>query len=221
MPNPVPAPSHARHRTPATTLAELSVVACLDCDAVYRAPRLAPGERASCARCGALLAERKRHGLEYPLALALTSTVLFVLANVYPLLRLNIAGRAQSGEILSSVHQLYEQGYWEVAALVFVVTIAAPLFRILSVLYVLGPLRMSRRVPGAVFVFRLVEITHPWAMAEVFMLGILVAIVKLADLATIQAGPALFAFAAMIVTMAATDASLDDQAVWEKLEHHS
>jgi paraquat-inducible protein A len=199
----------------------LSVVACLDCDAVYRAPRLAPGERATCTRCGALLAERKRHGLEYPFALALTSLVLFVLANAYPLLRLNIAGRAQSGEILSSVHQLYEQGYWEVAALVFVVTVAAPLFRILSVLYVLGPLRLNRQLPGIVFVFRMVEVTHPWAMAEVFMLGILVAIVKLADLATIQPGPALYAFAAMIVTMAATDASLDEQAVWEKLENRS
>lgn len=151
----------------------------------------------------------------------MTSVILFVLANVYPLLRLNIAGRTQSGEIVSGVQELYEQGYWEVAGLVFVVTIVAPLFRILSVLYVLGPLRLHRRVPGAIPVFRLVEVMHPWAMTEVFLLGILVAIVKLADLATIQAGPALYSFAALIVTMAATDAALDDQAIWEALEERS
>lgn len=195
-----------------------SLVACIDCDLLYRKPRLLPGERACCRRCGALLYERKRHGLDYSLALAATSLILFVLANVYPLLRLNIAGRVQTGLIITGVQELYAQGFWEISGLVLAVTIVAPLFRILSVFYVLAPLQLNRRAPGAAFVFRMVEVLHPWAMTEVFMLGILVAVVKLGDLATITPGIALYSFAALIVLMAATDASLDDHAIWERLE---
>jgi paraquat-inducible protein A len=193
-------------------------VACIDCDMLYRKPLLKPGERVRCERCGAVVCERKRHGLDHSLALAMTSLILFVLANAYPLLRLNIAGRIQSGAILTGVRELYAQGFWEVSALVFIVTILAPLFRIAAVLYVLGPLSLNRPAPHSTAVFRMLELMHPWAMTEVFMLGILVAIVELADLATIQPGLALYSFAALIVTMAATDASLDEQAVWEGLE---
>ena len=194
------------------------LIACIDCDLLYRKPCLRRGEKACCTRCGALLYERKKHGFDYSLALALTSLILFLLANAYPLLRLNIAGRVQTGLTITGVQELYAQGFWEISALVLVVTILAPLFRILSVFYVLVPLQLNRRLPGAAFVFRMVEVLHPWAMTEVFMLGILVAVVKLGDIATIEPGIALYSFAALIVFMAATDASLDDHEIWDRLE---
>ena len=209
-------PNTAKPNAPSEAL-----IACIDCDRLYPHPHLGPGEKAFCRRCGALLIERKRHGLDYSLALALTSLMLFVIANVYPLLRLNIAGRVQTGLIITGVQELYAQGFWEIAGLVFAVTILAPLFRILSVFYVLGPLQLNRRLPGAAFVFRMVEVLHPWAMTEVFMLGILVAIVKLGDLASIQPGIALYSFAALIVLMAATDASLDEHQIWDRLEQRA
>ncbi|HUL11017.1 MAG TPA: paraquat-inducible protein A [Methylococcaceae bacterium] len=192
-------------------------VACHDCDLLFPQPRLNKGEKARCPRCGATLFERKGHSLDYSLALALTSLFLFVLANLNTLMRMNIGGRVQSGAIISGVRELYDQGYWEIAVLVFVVTILAPLLKILCIFYVLVPLKLNFRLPKAVQVFRVFETLHPWAMTEVYMLGILVAIVKLKDLATIQAGIALYSFAALILFMAATDASLDDHEIWEKL----
>lgn len=193
------------------------LVACHDCDLLFPTPRLRMNEKARCPRCGAILFERKGHSLDYSLALALTSFFLFVLANLNTLMRMNIGGRVQSGAIISGVRELYEQGFWELAGLVFVVTILAPLVKILCIFYVLAPLKLNVRLPGAVRVFRVFETLHPWAMTEVYMLGILVAMVKLKDLATLEAGVALYSFAALIVFMAATDASLDDHEIWEQL----
>ena len=181
-------------------------------------PHLQKGEKAICPRCGALVLERKGHSFDYSLALALTSLILFTIANINTLLRMNVAGRSESENIISGVYELYTQGYWEIAALVFVVSIFAPLLKILCVFYVLAPLKFNARLPYAKQVFRFFEVLHPWAMTEVYMLGILVALVKLADLATINVGIALYAFAALIPFMAATDASLDDHEIWERLE---
>ncbi len=80
------------------------------------------------------------------------------------------------------------------------------------------PLRLNTRFPYAKKVFSFYETLSPWSMTEVYMLGILVALVKLADLATINVGIALYSFAALIPFMAATDASLDDHEIWESLE---
>lgn len=194
-----------------------TLIACLDCDQLYRKPRLHAGEKALCPRCGAVIYERKRGGLDLTLALALTSLCLFVLANLYPLLRMNIAGRMQEGSLMTGIKEMYAQGYWEISTLVFIVTILAPLGKILCLFYVLGPIKLHRQLPGAARVFRIMETLSPWAMTEVFMLGILVAVVKLADLASIQPGIALYSFAALMLFVAAADASLDTYGIWEKL----
>lgn len=193
-------------------------VVCHDCDLLFHSPRLRLGERASCPRCGMVLLNRKGHGLDYSLALALTSLILFVLANVNILMTMKVGGRSQSGTIMAGVVELQHQGFWAIALLVFVVSILAPLAKILCMFYVLLPLRLGFRLPKAAWVFRLYEVLGPWAMTEVYMLGILVAMVKLSDLATIELGLALYSFAALIVFMAATDASLDDHEIWDRLE---
>jgi paraquat-inducible protein A len=194
-----------------------TLIACIDCDQLYRKPQLQAGEKALCTCCGAVLYERKRGGLDLTLSLALTSLILLLLANVYPLLKMNIAGRRQEGSLITGIEEMVAQGYWEIATLVFIVTILAPLGRILFLFYVLIPMRLNLRLPGATRIFRILATLSPWAMTEVFMLGILVAAVKLADLATIQPGIALYSFAALMLFVAAADASLDTHGIWDKL----
>lgn len=195
------------------------LIACPDCDLLYRRRPLQSGEKAHCGRCGALLYQCKQDSLERTLTLALAALILFVLANAYPLLAFKFRGRVQENEVISGVSELYQQGMWELALLVFGVSILAPLLKILGLLYVLLPLRFGRRPWKMASVFRLVETLHPWAMTEVYMLGILVAIVKLSDIATIVPGIALYSFAALILVMAAADAMLDPDIVWETLEN--
>jgi paraquat-inducible protein A len=197
---------------------EESLIACHDCDLLYRKRPLQEGERVCCRRCGALLYQHKRDSLERTLTLTLASLVMFILANVYPLLAFKLQGLVEVNEIISGVKELYVQGFWELALLVFCVSILAPLLKILSLLYVLLPLKFNRRPWQLGPVFRLVETLHPWAMTEVYMLGVFVAITKLSDLATIVPGTALYSFGVLIVLMAAADAALDPDIVWERLE---
>jgi len=178
-------------------------------------------ERARCARCGALLYAHKPDSLERTLALAVTGLILFVLSNVYPLMTFELQGQSQQNVLITGVLQLYAQGMWALAVLVFGVSILAPLLKLAGLLYVLLPLKLGRRPWLLPLAFRALETLDRWAMLEVYMLGVLVAIVKLADIATIVPGVALYSFGALIVVMAAASAALDASVVWEHLEREA
>jgi paraquat-inducible protein A len=97
-----------------------------------------------------------------------------------------------------------------VAALVFVTNLAA-------LLYVLVPLRFGRLPPAVPAMLRLIQAVKPWGMVEVFLLGMLVSLVKLAHLASVQIGVALWSFAALMLLLAATAASFDAQGIWARV----
>jgi paraquat-inducible protein A len=126
-------------------------------------------------------------------------------------------GREQLSHIATGVIELYDQGLWAVALLVFLVAILIPLIKLLALVFVLYPLDRGRRPRYAGPLFRYVEKLHPWAMMEVYLLGVFVAYVKLVDLASIEIGVGLVAFVALIVTMVAADAALETHAVWERI----
>jgi paraquat-inducible protein A len=116
------------------------------------------------------------------------------------------------------VSDLWKQGMPELAALVLLTIFLAPLVQIVILLYVLLPLHWGRvpwQMPRA---FRLLRRVEPWSMMEVFMIGILVAIVKLLDMAKIEAGLALWAFVLLFLLITAAVSSLDPHAVWERAE---
>ena len=193
------------------------LVACQDCGLLYKTPqREAPG-RVRCRRCGADLYQLGRDGIDRALGLTLAALILLVVANVFPLMTFRYEGREQGNVLISGVFQLYQQGLWPLAVLVFLVTIAVPAVKLLGSLWVLLPLHRGRVPVDGTRVFRLVETLHPWAMTEVYLLGLLVAYVKLADIADVDLGPALFAFVALIVVMIAAEMTLEPRAVWERL----
>lgn len=195
-----------------------NLIACPDCDLLHRKRALQHHQKAKCNRCGTVLYRENRHGLEHTLTFALTGLVFFILANVYPLLSFELQGRVQQSTLFTGVRELYRQGLEPLAGVVFSASILIPLIKILGLLYLLLPLYCDRRPWLASRVLRAIETLHPWAMMDVYMLGVLVAIVKLSSLATIVPGIALYAFAALIVTMAAADGALEPDQVWERLE---
>jgi len=195
-----------------------SLIACHDCDFLYRKHPLRYGERATCSRCGALLYQKKRDSLDRTLTLSLTALILFVLANVYPFMTFKISGRVQVSHLITGVEELYEQGFMELAVVVLLASILLPLIKILGTLYILLPLKLNRRSWKAPQIFRFIEALGPWAMMEVYLLGVIVAYVKLIDMATIVLGIALYSFMALILLVAAAGATLDSEEVWERLE---
>ena len=192
--------------------------ACHDCDLLLRGRQLAAGESAVCPRCGAVLARGKRDALDRTLALTLAALVCFSLANFYPFMTFSLEGRLQENTLMSGVISLAGAGLYPLAALIFAASIGVPLIKIAGLLYVLLPLKLGRRPWNLGFSYRLLEFLHPWGMLEVYMLGVLVAITKLAGMATIGLGTAFYAFVALIVLTTAASSTMDSRVVWERLE---
>jgi paraquat-inducible protein A len=196
-----------------------SLIACHECDLLQKLTPPPPGGIARCPRCGAVLYRNKPDSLNRTLALSVAGLILFVVANAFPFLAFNMQGQVTQTRLITGVHDLYAQGMWEIAALVLLTTILVPATQLWLLLYILIPLKLNRipwKLPHA---FRLLRGLGPWGMMEVFMLGILVAVVKLADMASIVPGLALWAFAILIVMLAGAAASLDPHAVWDRVRY--
>ena len=194
------------------------LVACAHCDLLMEAREIPRGHLAVCSRCESPLYRRARDSLQVPLALHVTALVLFVLANVFPFITFKMEGREQTTTLISGVIEFAERDLWFLAILVFAVTFAFPLAKIASTLTVLVYVRRGGvRSKRLAKLFRMVELLHPWAMMEVFLLGIFVAYVKLVDFASLELGPALYAFAALIVVMVAGEAAVVPRAIWNRL----
>ena len=200
-------------QSPATA----QIMACHDCGLLHHLRALPDGGVAGCKRCGAVLYRSKPNSIDRALMLTLAALILFVVANSFPFLTFELEGRSTTSTLTTGVVMLYEDGMWPLAALVLGVTILVPLAKLLATTYVLLPLRFDRRVRGMARMFRATETMHPWAMMEVFLLGVIVAYVKLSDLARLELGIALFAFVALILTMIAAEVALEPREVWERL----
>ena len=194
------------------------LVACHDCDLLCRLGPLAEGASAYCARCGALLRRRRRNSIERTLALTIAASVLYLVANSFPFLSFDMQGRITETTLVTGVVDLWRQGVPEIAVLVGFTAVAAPFVQLALLLYVLAPVHFGRVPWQMARMFRWLRHVQPWSMMEVFLVGILVAVTKLVDMAQVIPGLALWAFAGLIVVLAGALASLDPEAVWERLE---
>lgn len=199
-------------------MTSLPVMACPDCDLLQRIPPVPEGSAALCNRCGAVLLSNKPKSLARPLAMLFTGVILFCMFNAFPFLAFKKAGMVQQTHVITGIRQLSGQGMPALAFLVAFTTIIAPGFILLASLYVLLPLSLNRRAPGMFHVFRYLKALEPWHMVEIFMLGVLVSIVKLAEMAQIVPGVAVYSLTALIFVMAAASASIDPHEVWERWE---
>lgn len=194
-----------------------AVVACHECDLLHQVHDLPPKGVAKCRRCGGTLYRDKPDSLDRALTMTITGLILYVVANSYPFLSFRLEALVQETTLVTGVKLLYQSGMWEIALLVALTAVILPLVQLLGMLYVLLPLRLGFVPPHMAGVFRIVRSIQPWSMMEVFMLGILASVVKLASMASIVPGLSLYAFALLIVVLAASSASLDPRIVWERL----
>lgn len=193
------------------TLAE-----CHDCGLRQAVGPLPPHAVARCGRCGALM--RGHSALEACLALALAGLVLMLIANFMPFLSMRMAGRVEDASLWTGAVALGADGLWPLTVLILTLTIVTPSLKLGAYAYVLLGLRLRRPPPGMVKVLRWLDELHPWAMVEVYMLGMFVAYVRLANSATVVLGFAVYALAALMVVMAAMDALVDYDDLWEEFE---
>ncbi len=176
-----------------------------------------PGRIASCTACDAKLYREQPDCVEWALGFVIAALFLFAVANFLPFMTLKLEGREQASTVMTGIIGLYGDGMWPLAALVFAAAILTPLLKLLTLLYILLPMHLGRRAWRMAAVFRWLEAMHPWAMMEVFLLGVIVAYVKLTDLASVDIGIALLAFIGVILLMAAADGVLDTREIWNRV----
>jgi len=194
-------------------------VACPDCDLLQNVPRLPPQGKARCRRCGRVLAVSRPGANDRTLALALGAALVFVLANSFPLMGLQAAGREVDTTIIGGAWMMWREGQQATAALVAICAVIAPALYIAFAIVVLYVSRRRQTVPAWVGVLlQWAETAHEWSMAEVMMLGILVALVKIADLATVVMGVGIFATGALIVLVTLVAVNFEPDEIWERTQ---
>jgi paraquat-inducible protein A len=216
MPSTTVDPRRGRSRPHGAPL-PAAVAACHACDLLQRVPPLAPGARARCARCKAVLASHSRDPLDLPLALVVTALVVLVVANFAPLMELSAVGRHASTTIISGARRMWEEGERITAALVAFCAVLAPTFHLLFMLVVLIASRRPVVPEWVGEALRVAETMKAWAMLEVMLIGILVALIKIAELAEVRPGIGMFAVGALVVLFPAIAVTFDADDVWERV----
>lgn len=199
------------------TMTTSEVIACHECGTIHRLPPMPDDTIARCRACGATIYIRFDQSVPRTLALYLAALVLVAVANAFPIMTLSIEGQRNAATILDSARVLYDEGMWPLAIAIGLAGIVMPLIKILGMIAVLLPLQLRLHPPWLVAGFRVVEKVQTWAMMEVYLLGVIVAYVKLQDLAHVDLGVAAIAFVGTILLLAAADARFDPHTIWRRL----
>jgi len=178
------------------------LIICKECDAVHRRTLLAHAEVARCHRCDAELERNIGHCVQRLLPLTVASLIMFVIANGFPIVEIELQGIRNQTTLLGAVMSLQQGGMLLVALLVLATTIVFPLLQLLILFYLLMPTANNVVRPAVKPLLHVMQAVRPWGMVEVFLLGALVALVKLSRIANVVPGPALWAFAALTVLFA-------------------
>jgi paraquat-inducible protein A len=196
----------------------LGLLVCTRCRATVRAI----GARQSlCPRCEAQLFVRRPRSLSTTAALVITAAVLYIPANLLPVMRTHEILSDEDDTILSGVISLAHQGSWPIALLVFFASIVVPLLKLVAlgdILFAIwrGRVRNPRQRSR---LFRLVEFVGRWSMLDVFALSLLASLVQIQSLAIVQVRPGAFAFAAVVVLTMLAAQSFDERLLWDAETH--
>jgi paraquat-inducible protein A len=193
---------------------ELShLIACEQCDAVFEKLSLANGEIARCTRCGAEMDRNAQGRRNHLLPLTIASLIIFVIANIFPIVEMELQGLHSQTTLVGAVLSLATEGISMVALLVLATTILFPLMQMLILFYLLIPSSNAEHRPAFSILIRMMQTLRPWGMIEVFLLGVLVALIKLSNMATIIPGIALWAFC-MLTVMLTVVVSFNPRYLW-------
>lgn len=195
------------------------LVACPYCDALNREVEPPLGGRVRCGRCGEVMTTNRPHALDRTLAASFAVVVLMIGAVMFPFLELHTFGLTRNASVLDAALAFSSGLTAPLAIAVGMLIIVIPLMRAFALAYVILPIRLGRPpAPAAHEAFRLATLLRPWSMAEVFIIGVVVALVKVAGMADVSLGPAFWAMACMVLLVVLEATSLDDWSLWRRLD---
>jgi paraquat-inducible protein A len=175
------------------------------------------GGKARCGRCGQQLAVRHADPLDRPLALTIAAAVALVIANVMPLMGLTVAGRDATTTLAGGALQMWDQGSQISALMVGFCAVIAPALHVAILLTVLVMVRRPPAPRWVGLIMRWADHLKPWSMNEVLLLGVLVALTKIAQLATVVPGVGMFAVGALVLLLPAISSTFDAREIWRRI----
>lgn len=194
------------------------LIACHGCDLLVDVDDLENGSRAYCPRCGHFLTRYQYDAMSRVLAYAIAAVILLVLASSFPFLSFGAGGLESVMTLREAPGSLWRYGMPELAIMVAAFIIYIPALLLLFLVSISVPLLFGLRVPWLRFAARSVFSLQNWAMVEVFIIGVIVSLVKIAAMATVVLGISFWAYAAFSICFALALATLDRYQCWEMIE---
>ncbi len=194
------------------------LIACPHCDALQKLPELDVGQKAVCIQCDHTLSYSIHESLERPLACSIAGTILLILSVSFPFLSFEASGREQSISLMQSSLELYRHGHSVLSLLSLAFIVLVPATMLVAIMALLGPLMFKKRPVAGEALASTIFMLSPWAMVDVFLLGVLISLTKIAELANLIIGTSFWSFLLFALVFAATIASLDKRTIWKRLE---
>ena len=202
------------------TAAPQRVTGCPTCGLVNR---LTADGHGQCRRCGERLHARLPHSLQRTWALLAASVVMYVPANVYPIMTTTTLGHTSQSTIIGGVVELWQMGDWPVATVIFVASVVVPVGKILALAWLCLMINRSDELSNATrtTLYRITEFIGRWSMIDVFVVAMLVALIRAGALMSITPGPAALAFGAVVVLTMLAAMTFDPRLIWDQPPHRA
>jgi paraquat-inducible protein A len=191
---------------------------CHDCGLVVTLEAGAHHAKTHCPRCRATVHRRKPDSLNRTWALVITAAMLYVPANIFPVMKVISLGKAQEDTILSGAIYLLVHGMWPLALIVFFASVVVPLLKLIALSFLLVSVQKGScwRPVERTKLYHIVEAVGRWSMTDIYVVTILVALVSLGNLATIEAGMGAVYFAGVVVMTMIAAESFDPRLIWDR-----
>ena len=173
-----------------------------------------------CSRCGALVHARRPDSLTRTWALLITAALLYIPANMLPIMTVNSLGQGDPSTIMAGVIQLVQHGMYPIAAVVFIASILVPTFKLVGIGLLLfsvqrhQPLSAQQRI----VMYRFIEFIGRWSMLDIFVIAILVAVVNFGRLASVEANLGAAAFSSVVILTMLAAVTFDPRLIWDNTE---
>lgn len=202
------------------TAARSGLMSCHACHQLSRIPRVSIHGDAICPRCEASLHLRKPNSISRTWALLIAAYILYIPANLLPVMTVISFGKGEADTILSGVKELIHAGMLPIALLVFFASIIVPVLKLLALTYLVLSVQYKSqwRPRERTRLYRITEVVGRWSMIDIFMISILIALVKLEAVATIEPGAGAISFASVVILTMFAAMSFDPRLIWDRIE---
>ena len=197
---------------------DAGILICTECHELNR--QEADSDEQVCTRCGALVHARRPNSLMRTWALLLTAAILYIPANMLPIMTVSSLGQGEPDTIMSGVITLMQHGMYPIAAVVFIASILVPTFKLVGIGLLLFSVQRHQPLSARqrIVMYRFIEFIGRWSMLDIFVIAILVAIVNFGRIASVEANLGAVAFASVVILTMLAAITFDPRLIWDNTE---